>query len=468
MHDTQRPGLAVALMLAAMLAFAAMDGLSKTLANDLAIAQILWVRYIFYILFAAAMLRRPGMTAVLKQTRQPWLQAGRALLIILENAVFVLAFTMMPLADMHAIAAASPLIVVALSVPMLGEQVGIRRWTAVLVGFLGVLVIVRPGFQTLDWRFVIAVTGTAMWALYQILVRMCARTDSSNTTWAWTAAIGLVATSVVGPFTWTWPDPHGWLLLAGIAVLGTLGHLALIKALCRGGRAAALQLHAAGLGRGRRLPHVRRRARHLDGRGRCHRHRQRPLCLAPRAGPRYTRPIATLRWPRALLRAIPAPHERRRRTLIDRLKTAPAAAVLAMAVSIGAAIGGMPPAQAQSAKGHTVTTPSGLKITDTQEGTGPSPKTGQTCVMHYTGWLYENGVKGRKFDSSVDRGQPFEFPIGTGRVIKGWDEGVASMKVGGKRTLIIPPELGYGARGAGGVIPPNATLVFDVELLGLR
>ena len=115
-----------------------------------------------------------------------------------------------------------------------------------------------------------------------------------------------------------------------------------------------------------------------------------------------------------------------------------------------------------------MTTPSGLKITDTQAGTGATPKTGQTCVMHYTGWLYQDGKKGAKFDSSVDRGQPFEFPIGTGRVIKGWDEGVASMKVGGKRTLIIPPELGYGARGAGGVIPGNATLMFDVELLGVK
>ena len=115
-----------------------------------------------------------------------------------------------------------------------------------------------------------------------------------------------------------------------------------------------------------------------------------------------------------------------------------------------------------------MTTPSGLKITDTQAGTGATPKTGQTCVMHYTGWLYQDGKKGAKFDSSVDRGQPFEFPIGTGRVIKGWDEGVASMKVGGKRTLIIPPELGYGARGAGAVIPPNATLLFEVELLGVK
>jgi peptidylprolyl isomerase len=124
-------------------------------------------------------------------------------------------------------------------------------------------------------------------------------------------------------------------------------------------------------------------------------------------------------------------------------------------------------AMAQAA-GKPMTTPSGLQIIDSKVGTGASPKAGQTCVMHYTGWLYENGAKGKKFDSSVDRGEPFEFPIGRGQVIAGWDEGVASMKVGGKRTLIIPPALGYGARGAGGVIPPNATLIFDVELLGLK
>nr|WP_051388773.1 FKBP-type peptidyl-prolyl cis-trans isomerase [Hyphomicrobium nitrativorans] len=114
------------------------------------------------------------------------------------------------------------------------------------------------------------------------------------------------------------------------------------------------------------------------------------------------------------------------------------------------------------------TTASGLKIVDTETGTGEQPKTGQTAVVHYTGWLYENGAKGNKFDSSVDRGEPFGFKIGTGQVIRGWDEGVATMKVGGKRTLILPPELGYGASGAGGVIPPNATLIFDVELLEIR
>ena len=115
-----------------------------------------------------------------------------------------------------------------------------------------------------------------------------------------------------------------------------------------------------------------------------------------------------------------------------------------------------------------MTTSSGLTVADTKVGTGAEAKPGNNCVMHYTGWLYDNGAKGTKFDSSLDRGEPFEFPLGAGRVIKGWDEGVAGMKVGGKRTLIIPPQLGYGARGAGGVIPPNATLLFDVELLAIK
>lgn len=111
-----------------------------------------------------------------------------------------------------------------------------------------------------------------------------------------------------------------------------------------------------------------------------------------------------------------------------------------------------------------VTTPSGLKYKDMVEGTGESPQNGQTVKVHYTGTLTD----GTKFDSSRDRGQPFEFPIGLGRVIKGWDEGVLSMKIGGRRELVIPPELGYGDRGAGGVIPPKATLIFDVELLGTK
>src|SRR3984957_2733468 len=144
---------------------------------------------------------------------------------------------------------------------------------------------------------------------------------------------------------------------------------------------------------------------------------------------------------------------------------------IAIAAVIGAAgilLFVAPSGAAAQTAGKTMTTDSGLQIIDGTVGTGATPKPGQICVMHYTGWLYEDGKKGKKFDSSVDRNEPFEFSIGQRKVIAGWDEGVASMKVGGKRTLIIPPELGYGARGAGGVIPPNATLIFDVELLNVK
>jgi len=113
-------------------------------------------------------------------------------------------------------------------------------------------------------------------------------------------------------------------------------------------------------------------------------------------------------------------------------------------------------------------TTSGLRYEDTTPGSGATPERGQICVMHYTGWLFENETRGKKFDSSVDRGRPFEFTLGVGQVIAGWEEGVASMRVGGKRTLVIPPSLGYGARGAAGVIPPHATLLFEVELLNVK
>jgi len=116
------------------------------------------------------------------------------------------------------------------------------------------------------------------------------------------------------------------------------------------------------------------------------------------------------------------------------------------------------------------TAPSFQKI-DTVVGTGATAEAGQTVSVHYTGWLYDDSAadkRGTKFDSSLDRGQPFEFPLGAGRVIKGWDQGFAGMQVGGKRTLIIPAEMGYGARGAGNSIPPNATLLFDVEMLGVK
>jgi FKBP-type peptidyl-prolyl cis-trans isomerase len=141
-----------------------------------------------------------------------------------------------------------------------------------------------------------------------------------------------------------------------------------------------------------------------------------------------------------------------------------ACAVLALAIAAA-----VPPlGRVDAATNQVIEMPNGLKYTDTKTGDGAAAAPGNKVSVHYTGWLYNNGAKGAKFDSSVDRGQPFQFTLGAHQVIAGWDEGVAGMKVGGKRTLIIPPELGYGARGAGGVIPPNATLMFDVELLGVQ
>jgi peptidylprolyl isomerase len=141
-----------------------------------------------------------------------------------------------------------------------------------------------------------------------------------------------------------------------------------------------------------------------------------------------------------------------------------ACAVLALAIATAVPLLG----RAEAANNQVIEMPNGLKYTDTKAGDGATATSGNKVSVHYTGWLYNNGAKGAKFDSSVDRGQPFQFTLGAHQVIAGWDEGVAGMKVGGKRTLIIPPELGYGARGAGGVIPPNATLMFDVELLGVQ
>jgi len=138
-----------------------------------------------------------------------------------------------------------------------------------------------------------------------------------------------------------------------------------------------------------------------------------------------------------------------------------AAVVMAFAFLVSAG-----PASAQ--QGKTVELPDGLKYTDVKVGNGTEAQKGLLIEVQYTGWLYKNGAKGAEFDSSKNAGKPFAFKLGAGQVIPGWDEGVAGMKIGGQRTLIIPPELAYGAKGAGGVIPPNATLMFDVELVNVR
>ena len=147
------------------------------------------------------------------------------------------------------------------------------------------------------------------------------------------------------------------------------------------------------------------------------------------------------------------------------MKRIASSVLLSCAVGLSAIIGVQNMSEAET---KTTTTPSGLQYVDSVVGTGAEATKGKNVTVHYTGWLDNNGEHGKKFDSSVDRGEPFQFPLGGGMVIRGWDEGVQGMKIGGKRTLMIPADLGYGARGAGAAIPPNSKLIFDVELLGVQ
>jgi FKBP-type peptidyl-prolyl cis-trans isomerase len=145
-----------------------------------------------------------------------------------------------------------------------------------------------------------------------------------------------------------------------------------------------------------------------------------------------------------------------------------AAIGLSMTIAVSALAQEGKGVSAPGQEGREVTLPDGLRYTDTKVGDGEEAKKGYILSMNYTGWLYKNGTKGAQFDSSSKTGKPFTFKLGSGQVIKGWDEGIEGMKAGGKRTLIIPPNLAYGAAGAGGVIPPNATLIFEVELVSAR
>ncbi|MCF8532841.1 MAG: DMT family transporter [Reyranella sp.] len=225
-----RPTLGALCTMLAMLAFAGMDTMSKWLVADYAIGQMMWIRYAIFCVFAWLVVRRQGLISAAR-TRRPWLQGLRALLAVVESAVFVLAFRYLPLADTHAIAAASPLIVIALGVAFLGERAGPARWLAVLAGFVGMMLIVRPGFRVLDWTLLIPVAGAVLWGAYQILVRLCARDDTPNTTLVWSAFAAFAATTFVGPWYWQWPDAFGWTLLIAIALLGAIAHYALIRAL---------------------------------------------------------------------------------------------------------------------------------------------------------------------------------------------------------------------------------------------
>ena len=209
--------------------FAVLDVLSKILGQSLSVVQIIWVRFLLFVPFALALAWRPGQ-GIAWRSATPALQAIRAVVLLVEMWFFLSAFAAIPLADAHAIGAFAPLLVTALSVPFLGERVGWRRWAAIGVGFGGIMLILRPGFAELTLPILYAVVGALLWAVYQILLKIVGRRDSAATTGVWTAAIGAVGASAIGPFFWTAPDAQGWMLLVVAAFLGGAGRIVYSKA----------------------------------------------------------------------------------------------------------------------------------------------------------------------------------------------------------------------------------------------
>jgi drug/metabolite transporter (DMT)-like permease len=225
-----RTSLGALLTMLAMLCFAGMDAISKWLVIDYSVAQMMWIRYILLCQFAWFVVRRQGLRVAFRTTR-PVLQIVRSLIAVIEGAMFVLAFRYLPLADTHAVAATSPLMVIALGVLFLGERAGAARWLAVAAGFVGVLLIVRPGFRDLEWPLLLPLIGAVMWASYQILTRLASLSDSPGTSLLWSAVVALIATSFVGPLYWQWPTVAAWALMIVISLMGAVAHYALIRAL---------------------------------------------------------------------------------------------------------------------------------------------------------------------------------------------------------------------------------------------
>jgi drug/metabolite transporter (DMT)-like permease len=220
----------IALAVFAMACFGAMDGISKHLVSHHPAPLVLWLRHLAALPLVLLVLGPTGVRRNLRSTR-PWLQIGRTALLVVEMGIVLLCFRALPLADVHAVLAATPLIVTALSVPLLGERVGWRRWTAVAVGFSGVLVIVRPGFEEVHPALLLAALAAGMYALYNILTRLAGTADPPQTSFLWQTLVAALLLSLVGPFFWQPLTPFEWVLLGGLATLGATGHYCLVRAL---------------------------------------------------------------------------------------------------------------------------------------------------------------------------------------------------------------------------------------------
>lgn len=221
---------AIGLLCGTMVIIGSMDAVSKLLVEEMAVGQILAVRYWMFFCVALWMAHRSiGIRRAYRSAR-PWLQVARSGILMVEMALFIQAFAYMHLADVHAVAAAAPLLVMVMAAVFLGEFIGPHRKAAVLIGFLGVLLIVRPGTGVFGWAAALPVAATFGWAAYQVLLRKVSAHDRSETTVLYTATVGLLVYSIAGLVVWQAPDGGQWLLLAAVGVMGTAGHILLVRA----------------------------------------------------------------------------------------------------------------------------------------------------------------------------------------------------------------------------------------------
>jgi len=226
------PRLGIILMIATMIVFSIQDGLSRYLAESYNVISVVMIRYMFFMLFVMAYSARlSGGIIGVAASRQTGLQIARGILLVAQICVAVLSFSTVGLVNFHAVFASYPLMVMALSVPILGEVVGWRRWLAVSIGFIGVLIILRPGSAMFDSASILPVIAAFMMAVYGIMTRYAARQDSAQTSFFWTAIAGGVAMLVIGPFFWQPPQGHDWWWMGLLCLTGTGGHFLLIKAL---------------------------------------------------------------------------------------------------------------------------------------------------------------------------------------------------------------------------------------------
>jgi drug/metabolite transporter (DMT)-like permease len=238
-EPSQKTGQGIALMVLAMCLMASMDATAKWLVEDISIPQILLVRFGIFLVVALILASRRGMRRTIR-SEKPMLQLIRCAVMLAEITVFIWAFSLLPLADVHAIAAISPLMATALAVPLLGEKVGWHRRSAVVIGFIGVLIIVRPGSGVMGWAALVPLLAAFLWALLQVLIRKVGLEDSVETTALYSAATAVAVMALFAPFTWVAPTGEQWALLVLTGVLGSAGLLVLFKAL-QVGEASALQ-----------------------------------------------------------------------------------------------------------------------------------------------------------------------------------------------------------------------------------